>query len=81
MTDDAPSVALDIVYPKIVEGLVPVPASKEVNVAIVGVDTHGMSTAFRGGVPISIDPVETPPLGVWLAGLEVGLEEAGGRRF
>ena len=77
MADDTPSIGLDIVHPKIVEGFIPVPASKEVDVPIVRIDTHGVSATFGGCVPIGVDPVETPPLGVWLAGLEVGLEEAG----
>lgn len=78
MTDDAPPFSLDIVHPEIVEGLVPVPASKEVDLAVVGIDAHGVSTTLRGGVPVGVDAVQTAPLGVGLTGLEVGLEEAGG---
>lgn len=77
MADDTPPFGLDIIHPEIVERLISIPAPKEVNVAIVGIDTHGVATAFRGCVAIGVDAVQTPPLGVWLTGLEVGLEEAG----
>ena len=52
----------------------PVPPAKEVDVTVVGIDAHGMATAFRG----CVDTVQAPPLSVWLVGLEVELEEAGG---
>ena len=78
MADDAPPFGLDVVHPEIVEGFVPVPAPEEVDVAVVGIDAHGVSAALGGCVAIGVDAVQTPPLGVWLAGLEVGLEEAGG---
>ena len=79
MARDLPPFGLDIIHPKIVEGLVSVPAPKKVDVPVVGIDTHGVSAALGGCVAIGVHTVQTPPLGVWLAGLEVGLEEAGGR--
>jgi hypothetical protein len=76
---DMPPFGLDIIHPKIVEGLIPVPAPKKINVPVVGIDTHGVSTALGGCIAIGVHTVQTPPLGVWLAGLEIGLEEACGR--
>ena len=78
MTDDAPPFSLDIVHPKVVKRFVPVPPAKEIDVTVVGVDAHGVATPFRGCVAIGVNTVQAPPLSVWLAGLEVGLEEACG---
>ena len=77
MTDDAPPFSLDIVHPKVVERCVPIPPPKEVDVSVVGIDARDMATAFRGRIAIGVNTVQAPPLSVWLAGLEVGLEEAG----
>ena len=51
MTDDR----LDIVHPKVIEGFVPVPPTEEV--AVFGVDTHCVATAFRECVVIGVVPV------------------------
>lgn len=79
MTDDTPPFSVDIVHPKIVEGFIAVPASKEVDMPVIGIDAHGVSTAFGGRVAISVETVQTPPFGMWLAGLKVGLKETSGR--
>ena len=55
MSDDAPSFDSDIVYPKVIEGFVPVPLTKEV--AVFGVDTHRVAIALRGCVVIGVVPV------------------------
>ena len=38
---------MNIVHPKVVEGFVPAPPAKGVDVAVVGIDIHGIATTFR----------------------------------
>ena len=78
LTDDASPCSLDIVHPEVVQRFVPVPPAKEVDATVVGIDAHGIATTFRGCVTIGVNTVQAPPLSVWLAGLEVGSEEADG---
>jgi hypothetical protein len=78
VTDNAPPLARDVVHPEIAQGFGTVPPSEEVNVSVVRVETHGMPTAPRGYVSICVDTMETFPLSVGPAGLDVGVEEACG---
>ena len=57
VANDTPPIGANIVRPEIVKGLVPVPAPKEVDVAVVGIDAHGMSTALGGHIAVGVDPI------------------------
>lgn len=76
LVQDVPALGRDVVCPEIIKGLqvVAVLPPEKVDLAVVGVDAHGMPAALQGGL-CPRQPCGDSASGVGLADAEVGAEE------
>jgi hypothetical protein len=81
VAQDAPFVFFDVIGPKVIQTLLPIPPTKEIYGTVQVVNAHGMAAAARGDIPVRILPQKLLPNGLALTGSPVCVEQVGLRHF